>query len=56
MPSAMLKKAIDRYVFQHSPADESAERERFEALVSKLAKDFRVSRQAMTIRLSSLFA
>jgi len=55
MPRAMIMKAIDRYGFQHVPASDSEE-ERFEALVSKLAKDFRVSRQAMTVRLSSLFA
>jgi hypothetical protein len=51
----MIMKAIKRYGFQHAPASKSEE-EQFEALVSKLAKDFRVSRQAMTIRLSSLVA
>jgi hypothetical protein len=48
-------KVIQHLGFQHAPANE-LEEERFEALVSKLAKDFRVSRQAMTIRLSSLVA
>ena len=55
MPRAMTMKAIERHGFQHAPASE-LEEEQFEALVTKLAKDFRVSRQAMTIRLSSLVA
>ncbi len=55
MPRAMIMKAVDRNSFQHAPADKSEERQ-FEALVTKLAKDFRVSRQAMTVRLSSLVA
>ncbi len=55
MPRAMIMKAIDRHGFQHSPASESEEAQ-FEELVAKLARDFRVSRQAMTVRLSSLFA
>jgi len=52
----MVMKAIQRYGFQHAPANEEMQEKQFEALVSKLAKDFRVSRQAMTIRLSSLVA
>ena len=55
MPRTMVMKAIQRYGFQHAPADK-LEEEQFEALVSKFAKDFGVSRQAMTIRLSSLVA
>ncbi len=56
MPRAMILKAIQRQGLQHSPANEEMEEKHFDALVSKLAKDFRVSRQAMTIRLSSLVA
>jgi len=55
MPRTMILKAIQRYGFQHAPANEMEE-EQFDALVSKLAKDYGVSRQAMTIRLSSLVA
>lgn len=55
MPRAMILRAVDRNRFQHAPADE-AEEKQFEALVMKLAKAFRVSRQAMTLRLSSLVA
>ena len=55
MPRAMIMKTVDRNTFQHAPADKSEEKQ-FEALVTKLAKDFRVSRQAMTVRLSSLVA
>ena len=55
MPRAMIMKAVDRNSFQHAPADKSEEKQ-FEALVTKLARDFRVSRQAMTVRLSSLVA
>jgi Zn-dependent peptidase ImmA (M78 family) len=55
MPRAMIMKAIERCGFQHAPAND-VEEEQFEELVTKLAKDFRVSRQAMTIRLSSLVA
>ena len=55
MPRKMIMKAIERCGFQHAPAND-LEEEQFETLVNKLAKDFRVSRQAMTVRLSSLFA
>jgi len=55
MPRAMIMKAVDRNSFQHAPADRFEEKQ-FEALVTKLAKEFRVSRQAMTLRLSSLVA
>ena len=51
----MILKAVKRCGFQHVPAS-ALEEEQFEALVAKLAQDFRVSRQAMTIRLSSLVA
>jgi Zn-dependent peptidase ImmA (M78 family) len=56
MPRAMIMKAIEHHGFQHAPANELLEEEQFETLVNKLAKDFGVSRQAMTIRLSSLVA
>jgi len=56
MPRTMVMKAMQRYGFHHAPANEEIEQKRFEALVRKLAKDFGVSRQAMTIRLSSLVA
>ena len=56
MPRATILRAIQRHGFQHAPANEEIEEQQFEALVSKLAKDFGVSRQAMTIRLSSLVA
>jgi len=56
MPRPMIMKAIRQHGFQHAPANELLEEEEFEALVRKLAKDFGVSRQAMTIRLSSLVA
>ncbi|SRR6266566_1185778 len=55
MPRAMIMKAVERNSFQHAPANKSEEKQ-FEALVTKLARDFRVSRQAMTVRLSSLIA
>lgn len=55
MPRKMIMRAIERCGFQHAPANDVEEKQ-FEVVVGKLATDFRVSRQAMTLRLSSLLA
>jgi Zn-dependent peptidase ImmA (M78 family) len=55
MPRLLIMKELRHSNFEHSPADDS-ESEEFEKLVRGLAKEFRVSRQAMTVRLSSLLA
>lgn len=54
MPRSLIMKALRHHNFEHSP--NATEEKSFEKIVGKLAKDFAVSRQAMTVRLSSLFA
>jgi Zn-dependent peptidase ImmA (M78 family) len=55
MPRPLLLKATSSYELYHAPSS-AGDDEAFEACVANLAKHFKVSRQAMTIRLSSLFA
>jgi Zn-dependent peptidase ImmA (M78 family) len=55
MPRALLLEALDGQVIEYEP-DNSRDTSSFKKLVKDLAKRFRVSEQAMTIRLSSLFA
>jgi Zn-dependent peptidase ImmA (M78 family) len=55
MPRDLLIKALDGQVIEYEP-DNSSGAGSFKKLVKDLAKRFRVSEQAMMIRLSSLFA
>jgi hypothetical protein len=55
MPRALLLKALNGRVIEYEP-ESSPDAESFKKLVTDLATRFRVSEQAMTIRLSSLFA
>src|SRR5574341_1385989 len=55
MPRALVLKATKSLSFDHAPKSD-AEDEAFAGWVANLAERFQVSRQAMTIRLSSLFA
>jgi Zn-dependent peptidase ImmA (M78 family) len=55
MPRVLLLKAVRAHSLDHAPSGD-ADDEAFESCVAELAKRFQVSRQAMTIRLSSLFA
>ena len=52
MPRTVLVREVGSRTFDHAVDDDPA----FELLVNRLAKKFGVSKQAMTIRLSSLFA
>jgi Zn-dependent peptidase ImmA (M78 family) len=55
MPRKLLGRAVRRFSFEHSPENE-AEDEAYEEWIAELAGKFKVSRQAMAIRLSALFA
>jgi predicted transcriptional regulator len=55
MPRDMILKATSHISFDHAPQDEGSDKE-FEKTIGDLSERFRVSRQAMTIRLSTLFA
>jgi Zn-dependent peptidase ImmA (M78 family) len=55
MPRDLVLKALGGQVIEYEP-DASSDSGSFKQLVKDLAKRFRVSEQAMTIRLSSLFA
>ena len=48
--------ALKRSGMEHAWAEGDEEDQEFDELVAKLARGFAVSRQAMTVRLSSLFA
>jgi Zn-dependent peptidase ImmA (M78 family) len=55
MPRALLLKALRGHVIEYEP-ESSARAADFTKLVKALAKRFKVSDQAMTIRLSSLYS
>ena len=55
MPRDLVLRALDGQVIEYEP-DTSSDASSFKNLVKDLARRFRVSEQAMTIRLSSLFA
>jgi predicted transcriptional regulator len=55
MPRDLVLKAAKTQSFDHAPGSET-EDEEFSTWIADLAERFQVSRQAMTIRVSSLFA
>lgn len=55
MPRELVLKAARSHKLEHAPDEDSAD-EDLDKLIAQMAKQFKVSRQAMTIRLSSLFA
>lgn len=57
MPREFVVRSVQKHLptLQYEPEDD-AQKEAFQDVVKDLAKRFRVSEQAMTIRLSSLFA
>lgn len=56
MPRAIVMNVLKRSGLEHAWAEGDEEDREFDELVAKLARRFAVSRQAMTVRLSSLFA
>ena len=54
MPRELVLEAVHGHAFEYEPGDDAGEA--FKELVAKLAKKFKVSEQAMTIRVSSLFS
>jgi len=57
MPREFLLQAVDKHsrVLQHEPESDE-QRRAFQQLIGDLAERFRVSEQAMTIRIASLFS
>jgi len=55
MPRALVLKATRSHPLEHAPEREGDDAE-FDTWIEALARRFNVSKQAMTIRLSSLFA
>lgn len=55
MPRELILKATSHLHLDHAPQDD-ADDDKFQELIGELAEEFQVSRQAMTIRLSTLFA
>jgi Zn-dependent peptidase ImmA (M78 family) len=55
MPRDLVLKVARTHKLEHAPDEDSAGEE-LDSLVAQMAEQFEVSRQAMTIRLSSLFA
>ena len=55
MPRSMLMRALEDTDLEHAPANEDQD-DNFERIVHQLSGHFRVSRQAMAVRLSSLLA
>lgn len=54
MPRDLVVEAVRGHSFEYEPGNEAEKA--FQELVGKLAKKFKVSEQAMTIRISSLFS
>jgi hypothetical protein len=55
MPRELVLRAARANSLDHAPGDDAADAS-LQHLINDMAKEFQVSRQAMTIRLSSLFA